>query len=329
MTGPARGRLFNLDDEGPVGPYVVEDSDFLAWYERWLDEAVAGYDCGWFGERLPLDEPTLIAVLADDPSPQRGARAGESLLSLPMVSDAAWTALARAVATDIDPNVRAELLHELTWQSYDRQRRPEHPEAAADKVAQYARSRTPIGLRALAVLHKLTLDDLLPELASYDLERRRKAAYLLDWNPGKTRREKPPRDVLDRVVGRLLVDPDPLFVPTASRWPDVTRPGRQASARFSLREVGRQVGSRPPSKHRGRSWLPFCGARPGHLPASSRRQSSSGTRRILRSCLRILGIGDLPVALDEFECVGMSRLFVRPLRAHRSSALGALGWPGY
>ena len=63
MTGPARGRLLNLDYEGPVGPDVVEDAGFLAWYERWLDEAVAGYDVGWFGERLPLDEPGLIAAL--------------------------------------------------------------------------------------------------------------------------------------------------------------------------------------------------------------------------------------------------------------------------
>ena len=34
VTGPARGRLLNLDCEGPAGPYVVEDADFLAWYER-------------------------------------------------------------------------------------------------------------------------------------------------------------------------------------------------------------------------------------------------------------------------------------------------------
>src|SRR6185437_3308140 len=87
VTGPARGRLFNVDYEGPVGPYVVEDNDFLAWYERWLDEAVAGYDVGWFGERLPLEEPGLIAALARDPSPARRARAGESLLQLPVPGD--------------------------------------------------------------------------------------------------------------------------------------------------------------------------------------------------------------------------------------------------
>lgn len=37
VTGPAKGRLLNLDYEEPLGRYVVEDTDFLAWYERWLD----------------------------------------------------------------------------------------------------------------------------------------------------------------------------------------------------------------------------------------------------------------------------------------------------
>ncbi|WP_143220763.1 HEAT repeat domain-containing protein [Actinomadura sp. CNU-125] len=107
VTGPARGRLFNLDSEGPVGPYVVEDIDFLAWYERWLDEIVAGYDVGWFGERLPLDEPELLAVLTDDPSPPRRARAGESLLQQPALGDTAWNALLAAMTSDPDPTVRA------------------------------------------------------------------------------------------------------------------------------------------------------------------------------------------------------------------------------
>ncbi|MEO3927719.1 hypothetical protein ABGB07_28200 [Micromonosporaceae bacterium B7E4] len=37
------------------------------------------YDVARFGERLPSEEAELIAVLADDPSPERRARAGESL----------------------------------------------------------------------------------------------------------------------------------------------------------------------------------------------------------------------------------------------------------
>lgn len=210
VTGPARGRLFNLDEEGPAGPYVLEDADFLAWYERWLDEVVAGFDVGCFGERLPLDEPQLIAVLADDPAPARRARAGMSLLRQPTVSDAAWTALARAVNTDTDPTVRAEVLIELAGQGRDPRRRPDPATAATEQVARYARSCTPPGLAALSALRRLTLDDLLPELGQHEGERRRKAAYLLAWDFGGIRREAP-RDVLDSVVGRLVDDPDPVL----------------------------------------------------------------------------------------------------------------------
>jgi hypothetical protein len=207
VTGAARGRLFNLDDEGPAGPYVVEDPDFLAWYERWLDEAVAGYDVGFFGERLPLDESELIAVLADDPSSARRARAGVSLLQLPAVSDAASAALAYAVSTDAEPTVRAELLCELTLRRRSH-RRPTPAEVAADEIARYARSCSPPGLKALDLLRRLTFDDLLPEFASHDQERRRTAAYLLAWSFGL---KEVPRDTLDGVVGQLLADPDPLL----------------------------------------------------------------------------------------------------------------------
>ncbi|MEU8007485.1 SMI1/KNR4 family protein [Catellatospora sp. NPDC049111] len=208
VTGPARGRLFNLDYEGPVGPYIVEDPDFLSWYERWLDEAVAGYDVGWFGERLPLEEPELIAALADDPSPARRLRAGTSLLELPAVSEAAWAALAQAVATDADPTVRATLLDKLTRQRIDTQRRPHPAQAATDQVVHYARSCAPPDLRALAVLDKLTLDDLLPDLVSHDIERRRSAAYLLGRDFRGISSADVPGAVLDTVVGELLNDVD-------------------------------------------------------------------------------------------------------------------------
>ncbi|GAA1536538.1 hypothetical protein GCM10009827_063920 [Dactylosporangium maewongense] len=208
VTGPARGRLFNLDIEGPVGPYVAEDADFLAWYERWLDEAVAGYDVDWFGERLPLDEPALVAVLAGDASPQRRARAGESLLQLAAVSDRGWTAVAEAVSSDEDAGVRAQLLFLLQWPPRDRYRRLDNAEAAADAIARYARSRPRPDLRALAELRRLTFADVAPELSSPDVEQRRCAAYHLAWEVMAT---GVPQHVLEDEAGRLLDDPDPLL----------------------------------------------------------------------------------------------------------------------
>ena len=208
VTGPARGRLLNLDYEGPAGPYVVEDTDFLAWYERWLDEVLAGYVVGWFGERLPLEEPRLIAALAGDPSPARRARAGESLLRLPVPGDRFWPLLADAMAADPDATVRAELWDLLKWNRYGLQRGLDNAEEAADDIARYARSCTPVDLRALDQLRRLTAADVLAELAARDLERRRRAAYQLawSWSIGKTAGQD-----LEDAAARLLGETDPLL----------------------------------------------------------------------------------------------------------------------
>ncbi|GAA2170339.1 hypothetical protein [Actinomadura napierensis] len=210
VTGPARGRLINLDCEGPIGPYVLEDADFLAWYERWLDEAMAGYDIGWFGERLPLGEPALLTVLTDDGSPTRRVRAGESLLRLPAISDRAWAALAAAMSTDVDASVRAELWDLLRWQRHKHQRHLNNAEAIADDIALYARSCTPPDLKALDILCRLTLTDVLPELACQDSQRRRRAAYHFaqPW-PGE--RDGSRSGLLDDAVTELLIDADALL----------------------------------------------------------------------------------------------------------------------
>ncbi|RAY12930.1 hypothetical protein DPM19_23255 [Actinomadura craniellae] len=210
VTGPARGRLLNLDCDGSLGPYVVEDPDFLAWYERWLDEALAGYDIGWFGEQLPLQEPELVAALTDDPSPERRSRAGKSLLQLPALGDNAWDVLLDAMTTDADPTVRAELWDLLRWKRHRHPRLLDNAEAIADEVARYARSCTPTGITALNILRRLTFTDVLPELASPDLERRRRAAYQLAWPWGFIERDLP-QDLLNEVTSALLGDADALL----------------------------------------------------------------------------------------------------------------------
>lgn len=195
VTGTERGRVLNLDPEGPAGPYLVEDENFLAWYERWLDEAVAGYDVGWFGERLPLSEPELIAVLADDPSPQRRERAADSLTRLPVLTDTARAALVRAAEADNHPGVRAAAFGLLCL-------------PFPEDLARHARAVTPPDLRTLGLLCELTLDDVLPELAHTDLERRRHAAYALAWE--RVSSAATPQAITD-VTLRMLADPDPII----------------------------------------------------------------------------------------------------------------------
>ncbi|WP_374238236.1 HEAT repeat domain-containing protein [Actinoplanes sp. DH11] len=160
-------------------------------------------DVGIFGERLPLDEAALIAVLGGDPSPERRIRAGESLLMVPAVGLDARTALDRAVDSDEEPVVRAGI-----WNlCHDRESGPRRRAEATDEIVAHARSRVPADLRALRLLNRLTLDDLLPELTADSLERRRMAAHLLAWELTTPTLG----DLLIDTVRHLLADPDPLL----------------------------------------------------------------------------------------------------------------------
>ncbi len=62
VTGPYRGRLVNYDAEDGA-PYFTRDTGFLAYYERWLDEILAGWDTGWFGFGMPGDARRMLEIL--------------------------------------------------------------------------------------------------------------------------------------------------------------------------------------------------------------------------------------------------------------------------
>ncbi|MFE3288107.1 SMI1/KNR4 family protein, partial [Streptomyces sp. NPDC059233] len=48
VTGPGRGRLVEVNAEGFFAPLFHADSDFLSWYERWLDFVLTGHrDLNW------------------------------------------------------------------------------------------------------------------------------------------------------------------------------------------------------------------------------------------------------------------------------------------
>jgi len=48
VSGEARGRVVYVDTAGNP-PYFVRNADFLSWYERWLEETLAGKNLVWFG----------------------------------------------------------------------------------------------------------------------------------------------------------------------------------------------------------------------------------------------------------------------------------------
>lgn len=151
VSGPGRGRLVNVDLNGVPPPYVVEDEDFLSWYERWLDELVAGYDVTWFGDKIPGDETRLLDILTDDPSAHRRARAARSLGTLPVISATGVRGLA-AAAADEDALVREAALS-VGWRQKVSGLEPVARAALADPEAS-------VRAAALGLLRALAVSDL-------------------------------------------------------------------------------------------------------------------------------------------------------------------------
>jgi HEAT repeat protein len=87
VTGAHRGRVAYVDADGSP-PYVVREPDFLAWYERWLDELLGGYETSWYGYGPGGDEATLLALLDDRASDEelRG-EAAAAMSRLPRLSE--------------------------------------------------------------------------------------------------------------------------------------------------------------------------------------------------------------------------------------------------
>ncbi|MEW2632867.1 SMI1/KNR4 family protein [Streptomyces sp. NPDC048389] len=72
ITGPLAGRIITGNSDGFWGPNVSSASDFLAWYERWLDHMASGRD----NRALELTSPAtrLRARCQAHAEPSREAR---------------------------------------------------------------------------------------------------------------------------------------------------------------------------------------------------------------------------------------------------------------
>lgn len=64
VTGACAGMVAYVDTNGSP-PYVVREPDFLAWYERWLDELLAGYSIHSFGFGPGGGEDDFFRILED------------------------------------------------------------------------------------------------------------------------------------------------------------------------------------------------------------------------------------------------------------------------
>ncbi|MFJ7095875.1 HEAT repeat domain-containing protein [Streptomyces mirabilis] len=142
VTGPGRGRLVEVNDEGFFAPRFHADSDFLSWYERWLDFVLTGHrDLTWFADQMSGSEAQLVTTLLDDEFPTRRRAAACTFITHPDPSIDLPGTLLQALTAETHPAVRETILRALAAQG-------EHgrdllPTALADPV---------FGIRSLAAI---------------------------------------------------------------------------------------------------------------------------------------------------------------------------------
>ncbi|MBT2507712.1 SMI1/KNR4 family protein [Streptomyces sp. ISL-98] len=117
VTGPGRGRLVEVNTEGFFAPRFYVDSNFLSWYERWLDFVLTGHrDLTWFADQMAGDEDQLVATLLDDNLATRRRAAAYTFITYPDPSVSLPGTLLQALVAETHPAVRGTILRALAAQ---------------------------------------------------------------------------------------------------------------------------------------------------------------------------------------------------------------------
>lgn len=116
VSGQYRGRVVNLDEERCL-PRFAYESNFLDWYERWLDEildgTLFGARAGWFGYRRGGTEAKLMTGFRAAIDPQQQYEYLLGLTRLPAVSPATLEQLTQA-CVNLNVEVSYQALQCLT-----------------------------------------------------------------------------------------------------------------------------------------------------------------------------------------------------------------------
>lgn len=101
VCGEHRGRIVYWNGE-TYTPFFVYESNMLDWYERWLDEVIAGFKIHWFGMTPGGGEAELL-TLAQSPGPERQrSEALKALLRFPQLGEPAIVFAKHAVDDEAD-----------------------------------------------------------------------------------------------------------------------------------------------------------------------------------------------------------------------------------
>ncbi|NEW09393.1 SMI1/KNR4 family protein [Paenibacillus sp. SYP-B3998] len=86
ITGDYRGKVIYVDLDS-LKTFFTYEENFLDWYERWLDETIAGYDSAWFGLRRGGDDRELMELYRSAAEESIKIEALEGMLKLPDIGD--------------------------------------------------------------------------------------------------------------------------------------------------------------------------------------------------------------------------------------------------
>jgi SMI1 / KNR4 family (SUKH-1) len=126
LNGPHQGRVVNLDLDGRSSQFAFE-SNFLDWYERWLDEIIAGYllqdRAGSFGYTMAGDDEHLMRVFADADDHKTRLDALKGLAKLITATERSCGKLLE-LCSEGDAEIRRLALRMLTKLAYPMARAP-------------------------------------------------------------------------------------------------------------------------------------------------------------------------------------------------------------
>jgi hypothetical protein len=128
LNGSHTGRVVNMDVEHRKPNFAFE-SNFLDWYERWLDEVISG-DLAqdgptWFGYTMGGDDQHLMRVYANAPDCKTRFNALKGLTKLATATQETCVKLLD-LCSDADTEIRQQALRMLTKFGYPMARAPLH-----------------------------------------------------------------------------------------------------------------------------------------------------------------------------------------------------------
>ena len=115
LAGPYRGQVVYYDEDFCGPPFFVREKGFLAWYERWLREVIAGYNEEEVGFGLNMDGTPvqLMELYQQTEDPEEKIEIIDSFYKFETLPGKQKTYFKQACAGEADMEVRMKLIKML------------------------------------------------------------------------------------------------------------------------------------------------------------------------------------------------------------------------